>query len=128
LSRPRRKREQTPQIDPELEQQMRAIVKEEIARLFAPMVELLGLPATDPNQRFVLNPEAREILKLDHNTLMDRIRSGALIEGIHFQGKGRRRAWRPDRLLQYRATEGDQMQQLKDIAQWQREGFSFDPK
>jgi hypothetical protein len=129
LSRPRRKQAQPAPIDPALEQYIQETVRAEVARLFAPMIELLGLPSSDPNQiRFVLNPEAREILEMTHDTLMLKIKSGDLIAGIHFQGSGKRRSWRPDRLLQYRATEGDEMQRIKDVVRWEKEGFSVDPK
>jgi hypothetical protein len=113
-----------PDLSPETQEMMRQLVRQELAQLLSPIFEVAGMQVIAPGQnRFVLNPEARRILEMDHDTLMLRIRSGDLVDGIHFQGRGRRRSWRPDRLERYRATEGDELQRLKDIAQWEREGF-----
>lgn len=114
-------------IDPNLDQYIQEQVRQEVARLMSPVLELAGLKVVDPSQQsveFVFNPEAREILEMNHDTLLLKIKAGELIEGIHFQGKGKRRVWRRDRLTRYLATEGNELQRVKDITQWQREGFA----
>lgn len=114
-----------PLITPEMEAEIQKLARQEIARLLLPVLQMAGMQVAVSQTQFVLNPEARRILEMDHDTLMSRIRSGHLIEGIHFQGSGRRRSWRVDRLERYRSTEGDQSQQIRDISQWQKEGFAI---
>jgi hypothetical protein len=111
-------------LTPEMQAAMQQLARDEVVRMLTPVLEAVGMQVIAPGQtRFVLNPEARKILELGHNALMEKIHSGDLIDGIHFRGRGRRRSWRPDRLERYRATEGDQLQQIKDVTQWQKEGF-----
>jgi predicted DNA-binding transcriptional regulator AlpA len=105
------------------EEDVRQIVRDELTALLAPVFEKLGLRIIDDNYspEFLTNKEARLLLSMDHDTMLDRIKSGDFVEPIHFTGSNRSRRWRRSRLEQYMKTQHDSMQQAQDILRWQEE-------